>query len=53
MGRDETIEPSDVFLGMPLPTSFVHTHMANISPLGREGGPAFDVHAEIQKKVRT
>ncbi|KJA29366.1 hypothetical protein HYPSUDRAFT_61416 [Hypholoma sublateritium FD-334 SS-4] len=34
MGRDETIEASDVFLG-------------------REGGPAFDVHAEIQKKVRT
>ncbi|KAF8203756.1 proteasome maturation factor UMP1 [Pholiota molesta] len=34
MGRDETIDAADVFLG-------------------RETGPIFDVHNEIQKKVRT
>lgn len=53
MGRDETIEASDVFLGTLLLMSFMHTHMTDISSLGRESGPAFDVHAEIQKKVRT
>ncbi|CAA7260011.1 unnamed protein product [Cyclocybe aegerita] len=34
MGRDETIDPSDVFMGL-------------------ETGPSFDIHKEIQKKVRT
>ncbi|KAF5311883.1 hypothetical protein D9619_003080 [Psilocybe cf. subviscida] len=33
MGRDETIDVSDIFLG-------------------RETGPAFDAHAEIEKKTR-
>ncbi|KAF4623283.1 hypothetical protein D9613_002022 [Agrocybe pediades] len=34
MGRDETISPADIFLGM-------------------ESGPTFDVHSDIQKKVRS
>ena len=49
MGRDETLDFSDVFLGM------FHLHLLwftfSTLLLGMETSPAFDIHKEIQKKA--
>lgn len=50
MGRDQTLDFSDVFLGRSCDyLSFISSkHFA-----GRESGPTFDIHDEIRKRVRS
>ncbi len=50
MGRDETIDFSDVFLGR---SYILFSVSFSIYFKGMESGPASDVHKEIQRKLNT
>lgn len=51
MGRDELIEPTDVFLG-PRPSHLPGSNTADKYYLGMETGPSIDVRKEMEKKYR-
>lgn len=48
MGRDETIEPTDIFLGA-CQSLFMRKHDL-ITYVGMEQGPSLDIHEELRKK---
>jgi proteasome maturation protein len=50
MGRDEIIEPSDVFLGDCIALLY-NLIVSSFFHVGMETGPSLDPHNEMQKKV--
>ena len=52
MGRDEVIEPSDVFLGDISHCVIYNLFVSSSIHVGMETGPSLDPHNEMQKKVR-
>jgi len=50
MGRDETIEPADVFLGMPVILFLCHRH-AHIDT-GMESSNPLDIRRDFEKHFR-
>ena len=51
MGRDEVIEPSDIFLG-DVSHCIIIWFVRSFFHVGMETGPSLDPHSEMQKKVR-
>jgi proteasome maturation protein len=50
MGRDEMLEPADLFLGLFLLCVRVLKPLR--IRLGMEHGPSFSIHSEMEKKLR-
>jgi proteasome maturation protein len=50
MGRDETIEPADIFGGTCI--LLMHDVLLFKTRLGMERGPSTDIHRDMEKKLR-